>query len=150
MPHHQELTLALVGFVALLGLAFTLQPLSFGPLFYIDYPEIVEGCAGGWLYSQSQVEGKSKYVNYPATTRSLHCYDYYSTIKRLGTPASEKPTAGRCYKEKCCWLEQPLERVKYPPLQRSFFQKLKDYFSYSPVAQYIRNETILEIPWKCK
>ena len=150
MEKYFGLSVALVAVIAVIGLSLTLTPTGEMPNFYIDYPESVEGCAGGWLYSQTQVEGESRYVNYASDTRTLHCYEYYTTIKRLGTPVSEKPTLGRCYKEKCCWLEPPLERVKHPPVSRSFFDKLRDYFQYSPTARYIRNETLLEIPWKCK
>ncbi|MBI4147836.1 hypothetical protein HY490_00950 [Candidatus Woesearchaeota archaeon] len=147
MSTHAGLLFGLVALVAVMGLMTTVEVDT--PRGLIDYPETVEGCAGGWILSERQVEGKSKYVDYKSDTAELHCYDYYTTLKPLGSPASEKPTAGRCYKQKCCWREVPLDRVKHPPTQRRMFDSVRSWFRYSPVAEAKRKNEVQTVPWIC-
>ena|SRR3989344_8709366 len=143
-----RLILSFVALFAVIGLVITLVP-SYTPKGFIDYNEQVESCAGGKIFSESQVQGKSRYVNYQSDTRRLHCYDYYTTIKRFGTTPEEKPTAGRCYKEKCCWAQKPSERTKRPPTQRWLFDTIRSWFRYSPAAEVLKGKEPLGAPWFC-
>ncbi len=147
--HLFTLIVSFITIFSVIGLVLTLVPSETPPLFYVDYPETVEGCAGGRIYSEAQVKGMSKYVNYQENTKTLHCYDYYTTIKPVGTPAGERPTVGRCYKQKCCWFEPPLERVKHPPTQKRMFDSMRSWFRYSPAAEAARGKAPTQVPWIC-
>lgn len=145
---HASLAVILVAVVAIAGLAITFIQLDM-PKGLIDYDERVDSCAGGRLYTEAQVQGETGYFNYPRDTKNLHCYNYYTIIKRFGTPASTQPDAGRCYKEKCCWQEQPTYGVKHPAILRWMFNTLREFFGYSPYARQLRDEEIPPIPWIC-
>ncbi len=144
--YHVGLVVAFVAIFAVIGLVMTLVPSDNSPRGFIDYFETVESCAGARLYTQNQVEGGSKYVDYKANTQDLHCYNYYTPIKRLevGGSGQGTPGYGRCWQEKCCWEEPPLITVKHQSAPPEAFKDIKSRFRYSPVVEAQKGQALPE------
>jgi len=131
---HVGLIIGFVAAFAVIGLVVTLGPDQRTPKAFIDYDEVVDNCAGAWLITQRQLEGKSKYVDYRGDTADWHCYDYYTPIKRLGTGVGDQPQFGTCWHEKCCWKEPPSYGVKHASVPTQVFRNITERFRYSPAV----------------